>query len=152
MPLEMLPCCRMLFFLFIADSMGVSESLEGRYLRNLCQVIKSNICPQKDRSTMTERVSLRKNGSLIQFFAGEWPLLLPSASHLRAAIGFLWSRQVLSCLCMQPDGSFVVRNGTICEYSCSVGFFNFEEIIKICSLMFYPMITCRHLLHSLCDW
>lgn len=68
--LQMLPCYRMLFILFIADSMGVSESLEGRYLQNLCQVIKSSVCPQKDRSTGAERVSLRNNASLIPFCAG----------------------------------------------------------------------------------
>lgn len=108
MLLQMLPCYRMLFILFIADSMGVSESLEGRYLQNLCQVIKSSVCPQKDRSTGAERLSPRNNASLIQFFAGGWSLLLPSVSHLRATIGFLWSFQAFGCLCMQPDASFVV--------------------------------------------
>lgn len=70
-------CYWMLFILFIADSTGVSESLEGMYLQNLCQVIKSSVCPQKGRSTGAERVSQRNNASLIQFFAGGWSLLLP---------------------------------------------------------------------------
>lgn len=82
MLLQILPCCRMLFILFIADSMGVSESLEGRYLRNLCQVIKSNVCPQKDRSTEAESVALRNNALLIKFFAGGWSLLLPSVPFM----------------------------------------------------------------------
>lgn len=58
------------------------------YLQNLCQVIKSSVCPQKDRSTGAERVSLRNSASLIQFNAGGWSLLLPTVSHLRAATGF----------------------------------------------------------------
>lgn len=59
---------RMLCILFIADSMAVSESLEGRYLQNLFQVIKSSVCPQKDRSTGAEGLSLRNSASLIQIF------------------------------------------------------------------------------------
>lgn len=65
--LQVLPCYRMLFILFIADSMGVSESLEGRYLQSLCQVIKSSVGPQKDKSIGGETVSLRNNALLIPF-------------------------------------------------------------------------------------
>lgn len=54
------------FIMFIADSMGENESLEGR--QNLCQVIKSSVCPKQDRSTGAEQVSLRNNAFLIPFF------------------------------------------------------------------------------------
>lgn len=114
MLLQILPRYSMLFILFTADSMGVSESLEGMYLQNLCQVIKSSVCPQKDRSTGAERVSLRNNASLIPFVAGGWSLLLPTVSHLTATVGFLWSFQVFGCLYMRLDASFVVLPGTIC--------------------------------------
>lgn len=96
--LQILPCYNM-FILFIADSMGVSESLEGRYLQNLCQVIKSSVCPQKDRIIGAEIVSLRTMPHWFSFFAGECSLLLPTVSHLTASIGFQWSFQALGCLC-----------------------------------------------------
>lgn len=116
MLLQILPCCRMLFILFIADSMGVSESLEGRYLQNLCQVIKPNVCPQKDRSTGAERVSLRNNASLIQFFFScGWSLLLPTVSHLLAFYGVFKCLSVCACSLMRLLCFFVA---TICVSEC----------------------------------
>lgn len=66
--LKILPySTRMFFVLFIADTMGENESLERR--QNLCQVIKSSVCPKQARTMGAERVSLRNNGFLIPFFA-----------------------------------------------------------------------------------
>lgn len=94
----------MLFIVFIADNMGVSESLEGRYLQNLCQVVKSCVCPQKDRSTGAVNVSEEKCLTDLIFVAGGWSLL-------RLALYRVFTHLALS---MQPDASFVVLRGTIC--------------------------------------
>lgn len=142
--LQILPCYNM-FILFIADSMGVSESLEGRYLQNLCQVIKSSVCPQKDRIIGAEIVSLRTMPHWFSFFAGECSLLLPTVSHLTASIGFQWSFQALGCLC----GSS--WHHMLCL--CCAGFYFFilfEELI--CDVMLYLMVLYRNLLHSLFNW
>lgn len=84
MLLQIPSCYRTLFILFIADSMGVSESLEGRYLQNLSQVIKSNVCSQKDKSTEAEIVFLMNNALLIPHFASGWSLLLPTVSQFKS--------------------------------------------------------------------
>lgn len=148
----MLRCYRILFILFIADSMGVSESLEGRYLQNLSQVIKSNVCPLKDRSSGAERVFFW--GTMHQWFyiASGWSLLLPTVSHLRAAIGFRWCFQAFHCLCTHPDGTFGVVCGIICImfiFCFFLYFVMFEELVEICDLMLYLMDLHRHLFHSL---
>lgn len=155
--LQVLPCYRTLFILFIADSMGVSEPLEGRYLQNLSQVIKSNVCPRKDRSTGAERVFLRNNASLILYFAGGWSLLLPTVSHLSSAIGFQQCFQAFHCLFTHPDGTFGVLCGAICVVFMFYFFFflyfmMFEELVEICDLMLYLMDSHRHLFHSLFNW
>lgn len=136
--------------------MGVSESPEGRYLQNLSQVIKSNVCPLKDRSKEAERVFffLRNKASVILYFAGGWSLLLPTVSHLRAAIGFRWCFPAFHCLTftahiLMDFWVFFVAPYASCFYILWCWLKHSTDLVEICDLMLYLMDLHRHLFHSL---
>lgn len=141
MLLQILPCYSMLFILFTADSMGVSESLEGMYLQNLCQVIKSSVCPQKDRSTGAERVSLRNNASLIPFFCW-W--MATAVAYSVPFNSYCWLSVEFSSVWLFVHAPWCIFCGSSWYHMCCVyvvrHFYMFEELTGISNLMFYLMV------------
>lgn len=73
-----LPFRRMLFIVFIAENACAGESLEGRRLRNLCQVIKVGVCGQQRGSSAAMKVREVKTSvnGLGVASAGGWDFFL----------------------------------------------------------------------------
>lgn len=141
MLLQILPRYSMLFILFTADSMGVSESLEGMYLQNLCQVIKSSVCPQKDRSTGAERVSLRNNASLIPLFC-RW--MVTALAYSVPFNSYCWLSVEFSSVWLFVHAPWCIFCGSSWHHMCGVyvvlHFYMFEELTGIFNLIFYLMV------------